>query len=94
MKNKKIIENNMGKILLAEDSLTQAEQLKYILEKYNYKVIVAKNGKEALGMVIKHKPSLIISDIVMPEMNGYELCKEIKSNEATIGIPVILLTSL
>ncbi|NJD23402.1 MAG: response regulator [Melioribacter sp.] len=94
MKNKKNTENNFDQILIAEDSVTQAEQLKYILEKYKYNVLVAKNGKEALGMIIKHKPSLVISDIIMPEMNGYELCKEIKLSESTMEIPVILLTSL
>ena len=81
-------------ILVAEDSPTQAEQLKHILEQHNFNVIVAKNGKEALSFINKKKPSLVISDIVMPEMDGFELCKEIKSNEKTQEIPVILLTSL
>jgi signal transduction histidine kinase/DNA-binding response OmpR family regulator len=85
---------NLTDILIAEDSPTQAEQLKYTLEKHDYKVIVAKDGKEALAFIHEHKPSVVISDIIMPEMNGYELCKEIKSDEATIDIPVILLTSL
>ncbi|MDP2337069.1 MAG: response regulator, partial [Bacteroidota bacterium] len=94
MKNKKNSENEVDQILIAEDSPTQAEQLKYLLEKHNYKVIVAKDGKEALRLVGKHAPTLVISDIVMPEMNGYELCKEIKSDESTMDIPVILLTAL
>jgi len=85
---------NLTDILVAEDSPTQAEQLEYILEKHDYKVIVAKDGKEALVFINEHKPSIVISDIIMPEMNGYELCKEIKSDEATMDIPVILLTSL
>ncbi|MBE9467473.1 MAG: response regulator [Bacteroidetes bacterium] len=86
--------NNLKLILIAEDSLTQAEKLKYTLEKHNYKIILAKDGKEAFEKVIKHKPSLVISDIVMPEMNGYELCHKIKSDETTFDIPVIILTSL
>ena len=94
MKNKINSENESVTILIAEDSRTQAEQLKYLLEKQNYKVMVAKNGKEALGLAVTQKPSLVVSDIVMPEMNGYELCKEIKSGESTMDIPVILLTSL
>ncbi|NOU16947.1 MAG: response regulator [Bacteroidales bacterium] len=94
MKNIKNSEDDVVQILIAEDSSTQAEQLKYLLEKYNYKVIVAKDGKEALNLLNEFKPAIIITDIVMPEMNGYELCKEIKSNESTIDIPVILLTSL
>jgi DNA-binding response OmpR family regulator len=93
MKDKKIVVKEIDQILIAEDSPTQAEQLKHILEKHNYRVLVAKDGKEAIGMVIEHHPSLVITDIEMPEMNGYELCKEIKSREKTMNIPVILLTS-
>jgi len=94
MKNKEISKNDIDTILIAEDSPTQAEQLKSVLEKHNYIVIVAKDGKEALKLTIELKPSLVISDIVMPEMNGYDLCKEIKSNDSIMDIPVILLTSL
>jgi len=81
-------------ILVVEDSLTQATQIKHLLESHNYKVSVAQNGKQAMDRLSKHKPSLVISDIVMPEMNGYELCKKIKSNKSTEDIPVILLTRL
>jgi PAS domain S-box-containing protein len=82
------------KILIVEDSRTQAEQLKYILEKHHYKVAVANDGKQALSLFSEHKPALVISDIIMPEMNGYELCKSIKTDFGDEGIPVILLTSL
>ena len=81
-------------ILIVEDSRTQAEQLKHILEKHEYKVSIANNGKQALSFFGKHKPALIISDIIMPEMNGYELCKSIKTDFGDEEIPVILLTSL
>jgi PleD family two-component response regulator len=81
-------------ILIAEDSITQAEQIAHLLEDHHYKTIVAHDGKEALDKLSKHKPALVISDIMMPVMNGYELCKEIKSNINTGNIPVILLTSL
>jgi PAS domain S-box-containing protein len=81
-------------ILVAEDSITQAIQIKHLLESHHYNVIVAQNGKKAMDWLSKHKPSLIISDILMPEMNGYELCKKIKSNNNTEDIPVILLTIL
>jgi DNA-binding response OmpR family regulator len=93
MKTKKNVVKDIDEILIAEDSPTQAEQLKYILEKHKYKVRVAKDGKEAIGMVIEHSPSLVITDIQMPVMNGYDLCKEIKSREKTNNIPVILLTA-
>ena len=98
MKNiKKVVNNptlNIGEILIVEDSLTQATQLKHLLERNHYKVSVAQNGKEAINKLSKHKPSLVISDILMPETNGYELCKKIKSNKNTQNIPVILLTRL
>ncbi len=81
-------------ILIVEDSLTQATQIKHLLESHHYKVSVTQNGKQAMDWLSKHKPSLVISDIVMPEMNGYELCKKIKSNKSTQDIPVVLLTRL
>ena len=83
-----------GEILIVEDSLTQAEQLRYILEKHGFLVSTAANGREALNAIAKRKPSLIISDIVMPEMDGYELCRAIKADAALRDIHVILLTTL
>ncbi|MGD0581695.1 MAG: response regulator [Bacteroidales bacterium] len=81
-------------ILVAEDSPTQAAQIKHLLESNHYIVSVAYDGKQAIHWLSKHKPALVISDIMMPEMNGYELCKKIKSNKNTGNIPVILLTAL
>lgn len=81
-------------ILVAEDSLTQAEQLKFILEKREYKVIIANNGVQALEYINKFMPDLVVTDILMPEMDGYELCQKIKEDYKLSHIPVILLTSL
>ncbi|MDP4027920.1 MAG: response regulator [Gallionella sp.] len=81
-------------ILIAEDSRTQAEQLAFLLEQQGYRVTVAANGKLALQAAQAQKPTLVISDIVMPEMDGYELCKAIKSDEKLKDIPVILVTTL
>jgi DNA-binding response OmpR family regulator len=81
-------------ILVVEDSPTQAELLRYLLEQHSFVVTVADDGNQALEYIDKHLPSLVISDIIMPGMNGYELCKRIKAGEKTQGIPVILLTSL
>src|SRR5664279_2628858 len=86
--------DNMTDILVVEDSATQAARIKFLLESYNYKVEVSENGQKALEWLSKNTPSLVISDIVMPEMNGFELCNKIKSNERTENTPVILLTSL
>jgi len=86
--------NKGMEILIVEDSPTQAEQLKYILERNDFHVYVANNGKEALVMLAERKPGLILSDIVMPEMDGYELCKHIKADDNLRDIPVILVTAL
>ena len=93
--NKKIkISGNVTDILIVEDSATQAAQIKYLLESHHYKSEVARDGQQALIWLSGHKPSLIITDIIMPEMNGFELCEKIKFNKETEDIPVILLTSL
>jgi len=87
-------ESDRVEILIVEDSSTQAEELRYILEQHDYQVMVARNGKEALHLLSGHRPTIIISDIIMPEMDGYQLCKHVKTDENLKTIPVILLTSL
>src|SRR6266702_2875509 len=81
-------------ILVVEDSPTQAEELKYMLGKHRYRVTTAANGREAMAMLELERPITIISDIVMPEMDGYELCRRIKGSQELRNIPVILLTAL
>jgi signal transduction histidine kinase len=81
-------------ILIVEDSPTQAEQLRHLLEEHEYEVMVAADGKEGLAAVRTHKPALIITDILMPVMDGYGLCHALKEDEALRDIPIILLTSL
>lgn len=86
---------NIGvEILIVEDSPTQALHLKHILEQHSYSVIVAKDGKDALRIMHDHKPTIVISDILMPEMDGYELCRQIRADENLKYVPVILLTQL
>lgn len=86
--------NGARKILIAEDSRTQAAHLQHILEREGYDVVAARNGDEALSAAMVHRPAIVISDIVMPGMDGYELCLRIKSGANTRRTPVILLTSL
>ena len=86
---------NIRKILIAEDSPTQALKLQMILEEKDYDVLVGTNGKEALALIDESNlPDLIISDIIMPEMDGYEFCSQVKQNSKTKDIPFILLTQL
>jgi len=81
-------------ILIVEDSPTQAQKLCYLIEGNGYRAHIAGNGRLALDAIRQHKPSLVLSDIMMPEMDGYALCEAIKSDSASRGIPVILVTSL
>ncbi len=82
------------RILVVEDSPTQAEQLKYLLEDKGYTVLTASDGREGLDIMRKTPPTIVISDILMPVMDGYELAYEIKHDESLRHIPVILITSL
>ena len=81
-------------ILIVEDSPTQTKLLRLILEENGYIVDSTSNGVKALECVRTKKPDLIITDILMPEMDGFVLCKTLKSNPNFKLIPIMLLTSL
>ncbi len=81
------------KILVVDDEKDIVDILKYNLERENeFEVLTASNGKEALAHAAMN-PDVIILDIMMPEINGFEVCKQLKNNPATSGIPVIFLTA-
>src|SRR3990172_4624734 len=88
------IRNAGARILIVEDSPTQAEQLRYLLEEDGYRVTAAATGTQALLAARREKPALILSDVVMPEMDGYAFCKSVKSDDQLKDVPVILMTSL
>jgi len=82
------------KILLVDDDPDFVEATKIILESAPYEVEVAYNGTEALAKVRKEKPDLIILDIIMPEQDGFKVCKALKEDPELSKIPIIMLTSL
>ncbi len=82
------------KILVVEDSPTQLVRLRQVIQKNGYEVVTARNGLEAMEAFYRERPDLVISDILMPEMNGYQLCRLLKNDPNSRHIPVILLTSL
>ena len=84
----------MAHVLAVEDSRTQAEALRAVLESAGFEVTLARDGSDALRRLDAGSFDLIVSDVVMPEMDGYELCRTVKANPATRDVPVILLTSL
>jgi len=81
------------KILVVDDNINDREILFELLNAQGYEVTCASNGVEALEKIRKSKPDLLISDIMMPEMDGFGLCRELKRNVETIKIPIILYSS-
>jgi PAS domain S-box-containing protein len=85
---------NAIKILIVEDSPTQAVQLRFLLQEQGYQVIVAADGQQGLVAARQHQPQLIISDVLMPIMDGYAMCEALKLDQMLAHIPVMLLTTL
>ncbi|NJL83579.1 MAG: response regulator [Chloroflexaceae bacterium] len=83
----------MSKVLVVEDSLAQRQMMIDLLKNSGLKVVVACDGVEALEHIQKYVPDLIVLDIVMPRMNGYEVCRRLKSNPKTKNVPVIMCSS-
>ncbi|WP_322400940.1 EAL domain-containing protein [Massilia luteola] len=81
-------------ILVVEDSATQARQLAQLLASAGFRVRIAVDGRAGLEAARERAPTLIVTDIAMPRMDGFEMCQAIKKDEALRDIPVILLTSL
>lgn len=88
------LDPNEIEILIVEDSTAQALKLRTILEENGYSASVAHNGVEAFSRLQEHIPSLIISDIMMPEMDGYETLTRIKQDEQLRHIPVIIISAV
>jgi len=83
----------MKTILLVEDDEEITELLRYNLEKNGYTVVTAEEGYEALELAQKVKPHLILLDIMLPGLDGYEVCQKIRKMEETEKIPIIMLTA-
>ncbi|MBS3807136.1 MAG: hybrid sensor histidine kinase/response regulator [Bacteroidales bacterium] len=85
--------NEEAKILLVDDSVQNLRLLGNMLREKSYQIALAQNGKEGLQLAAKILPDLILLDIMMPELDGYEVCKQLKEDENTRHIPVIFLTA-
>lgn len=84
----------MSKILIIEDDVSLQKTLQEYLMAENFKVFCAYDGEEGLQKVNAEKPDIVLLDIVLPKINGYEVLRKIKKNPKTNKIPVILLTNL
>jgi len=79
-------------VLLVEDSPTQAMEIAANLQKYGFDVEIAQDGLTALRMVDELRPDLVVLDVNLPKMDGYQVCRRIKRDPNTAVIPVIMLT--
>jgi CheY-like chemotaxis protein len=80
-------------ILVVEDDLAAAEALSYLLELQGYRIVTATQGREALDRMAERRPDLVLSDIMMPVMDGLELAAEIQRRPELAGLPVVLMSA-
>lgn len=88
------MEEGKKKILIVEDDRHIADSLCFSLKEHGYQVDAVYDGKDAILKVKDYEPDLILLDVMLPGMNGFEICKELKGSETTLSIPILMLTSM
>lgn len=83
----------MGKILIVDDVPTDVALMKMAIAGLGHTVLVANNGIQAIDLVKQEKPNLVLLDIVLPKMDGFQVCRKIKRDPETAHIPIILVSS-
>lgn len=83
----------MKKILIVDDSPTEIHKLKNMLAKHGHNVLVADSGEEGIALARRELPDVVLMDIVMPGMNGFQATRQLTSNQETKHIPVIIVTT-
>jgi CheY-like chemotaxis protein len=84
---------NKIKVLVADDDNNIINIIRYSISNDQFEILEATNGKEALGMVFSKSPDILILDIMMPGMDGYMVCKELKEHDSTKNLPIIILSA-
>lgn len=82
----------MTKVLIVDDSPTHAFSLKKLVEKWGHEALIAENGDQALEIARKELPNVILMDIVMPGMSGFQATRNLSRDQVTNGIPVIFVS--
>ncbi|WP_414578907.1 response regulator [Anabaena sp. CCY 9402-a] len=83
----------VGTILIVEDSPSELELMSHYLQESGYNVIKASGAKEAIEKALLQKPDVIVTDVVMPGMSGFELCRSLKRNPITAKVPIVICSS-
>lgn len=84
---------SVGRILIVEDNMDTYELMHFILERNGYITMLAMNGRDGVNAALKQKPDLILMDLSMPEMDGWEAARRIKSDPLTASIPLVAVTA-
>jgi len=87
-------ENPVGKILIADDNEQNRELLEAYLSDEDHEIIMSADGQQTVEVAQKEQPDLILLDIMMPRMSGYEVCQTLRSDTATEKIPILMVTAL
>ncbi|MBV6626041.1 MAG: response regulator [Rivularia sp. (in: Bacteria)] len=80
-------------VLIVEDSLSELELMSHYLDNGDYKIVKSNSAQQAFDIALKNNIDVIVTDVVMPEMSGFELCRLLKKNPITQKIPIIICTS-
>ncbi len=88
------VAQSASKILIADDDIRNCELLEAYLANQGYDIQMVYNGQQTLDAVAKSPPDLILLDIMMPRMSGYEVCQRLKTDKATHEIPIVMVTAL
>ena len=83
----------MKRILVADDEVHIVRILRFNLERANYQVITASNGEEAYQVAVRERPDLIFLDVMMPKIDGYQVCRMLREEAGLKDIPIIMLTA-
>lgn len=81
------------KILVADDEPNIVISLEYLLKREGYTVLVARDGQEALDVIAREMPDLVLLDVMMPKKTGFEVCQEVRANDALKGVKILMLTA-
>jgi DNA-binding response OmpR family regulator len=81
------------KILVADDEPNIVISLEFLLKREGYEVLIARDGQEALDMIVRELPDLVLLDVMMPKKTGFEVCQDVRGNEALQGVKILMLTA-
>jgi DNA-binding response OmpR family regulator len=81
------------RILIADDEPNILISLEYLMKREGYSVSVARDGDEAIAAILRERPALVLLDVMMPKKSGFEVCQEVRANDAVRGTLILMLTA-